>query len=208
MKLALSGFAGGGKSSIIDKVKENYKNIFIFPESAREVNYTKDFYIIKNDKENEFFQKSVMDNEIMKILLANINNIENAIFDRSIIDNFAFAEIFYGKERVNYVKFNEFIYSTCQKYKKEFLYDKIIFIKSTENEDFIRNNILNDEFRKDTTSHNVKEFIKKSKEWENIYLKIFNENNNIAKDIIIINHFIDDNEYNNNVKIILDDCFL
>lgn len=208
MKLALSGFAGGGKSSIIDKVKENYKNVFIFPESAREVNYTKDFYIIKNDKENEFFQKSVMDNEIMKILLSNINNIENAIFDRSIIDNFAFAEIFYGSDRVNYIKFNEFINYTCEKYNKEFLYDKIIFIRSTENEDFIRNNILNDEFRKDTTSHNVKEFIKKSKEWENIYLKIFNENNKIAKDIFIINHFIDDIEYNNKVKIILDDCFL
>lgn len=104
MQLVLSGFAGVGKSSIIDLTHKNYKNVFICPESAREVNYTKEFYKLTDDNANEFFQKSVMDNEIMKIMITRLNGIQNVIYDRCILDNFAFAEIFYGSNRVDYKK--------------------------------------------------------------------------------------------------------
>lgn len=55
MKLALSGYAGVGKSSLIKNAHKKYKNVFIFPESAREVNSTKNLFVIE-DKENDFFK--------------------------------------------------------------------------------------------------------------------------------------------------------
>jgi hypothetical protein len=207
MKLVLSGFAGVGKSSIVDLAHDKYKGVFICPESAREVNYTKEFYNLKNDKENEFFQKSVMDNEIMKVIISHMNGLNHVLYDRCIIDNFAFAEIFYGSDKVNYNKFESFITETCEKYNVETLYDSILFIHSTENEDFIRDNILNDNFRKETTSHDVKEFIKKSKEWETIYFDIFDKIDGIAKNIIKINHFIDNEKYDSQVKDTLEFAF-
>lgn len=207
MKLVLSGFAGVGKSRILDVVKENYKDVFIFPESAREVNYTKDFFIIKNDIDGEFFQKSVMDNEIMKVIISHINKVDKAIFDRSIIDNLAFASLFYGNDRVQYEKFNNFVAETCDKYETETLYDSILFIHSTDNEDFIKHNILNDDFRKETTSHDVKDFVKKSKIWEEVYFEIFDKNEKIAKNIVSIDHFIDDYKYNSRVNSVLDYYF-
>lgn len=56
MQLVLSGFAGVGKSSIVELTQKEYKNVFICPESAREVNYTKNFYQLKNDTDHEFFK--------------------------------------------------------------------------------------------------------------------------------------------------------
>lgn len=207
MKLVLSGFAGVGKSSIVNLTNKSYPQVFICPESAREVNYTKDFYHLKNDVENEFFQKSVMDNEIMKLILVHINNINHSLFDRCIIDNFSFAEIFYGSDRVNYKNFKNFIKETLDRFELTSLYDHILFIHSTENEDFVLNNILNDSFRKETTSHEVKEFIKKSKEWEKIYFDLYAEIDGIANSISTIDHFIDNKEYDSQVKSILDFAF-
>ncbi len=207
MRLVLSGFAGVGKSSIVSLVQSKYKDVFIFPESAREVNYTKDFYHIKNDKENEFFQKSVMDNEIMKVMLSFINKLDKVLYDRCIVDNFAFAEIFYGSDRVNYKNFYNFIREFCDKYNVESLYDTVLFIRATENEDFIKNNILNDQFRKETTSHEVKDFIKKSKEWEKIYFDIMYKTEGLCKNIIQIDHFIDNKKYDLEVSGILECAF-
>ena len=109
MKFVVSGFAGVGKSTIVEMTHAHYKNVFICPESAREVNYTKDFYKLEHDINNEFFQKSVMDNEIMKIMLTHLNKLNNVLYDRCIIDNFSFANIFYGKDRVDYKLFNNFV---------------------------------------------------------------------------------------------------
>lgn len=207
MQLVLSGFAGVGKSSIIELTHKNYKNVFICPESAREVNYTKDFYKLHSENTHEFFQKSVMDNEIMKIMMTRLNNVENVIYDRCILDNFSFAEIFYGNDRVDYKQFIRFINETKEKFEIDYLYDYIFFIHSTDNEDFIAKNILNDSFRKETTSHDVKEFIKKSKEWENIYLELYSKIDGISKVIHKVNHFADNPQYDNEVKKLLDSAF-
>jgi hypothetical protein len=207
MKFVLSGFAGVGKSSILDFTQIHHKNVFLCPESAREVNYTKEFYKLENDETNEFFQKSVMDNEIMKIMITHLNSLDNVLYDRCIIDNFSFAELFYGSHKVDYRKFKLFVQETLDRFKIDSIYDSILFIRSTENEDFVLNNILNDPFRKETTSEFVKDFINKSKEWETIYFDIYNEINGISKNIHIIDHFIDNPNYDDEVKKLLDSAF-
>lgn len=207
MQLVLSGFAGVGKSSIVELTQKQHKNVFICPESAREVNYTKDFYLLQNDTNHEFFQKSVMDNEIMKVMMTHINRLDNVLYDRCIVDNFAFAEIFYGSDRVNYNEFRKFVSETCSKFEISTLYDQIFFIHSTENEDFILKNILNDPFRKATTSHDVKEFIQKSKEWEKIYFDIYHSIDGIAKVIKKVNHFSENPNYDLEVNKLLELAF-
>jgi predicted ATPase len=194
MKLVLSGFAGVGKSTVIDYVRENHPHVFISPESAREVNYTKDFFSI-NDPDFEFFQKSVMDNELMKIMLTHLNAIPNVIYDRSLIDNLAFAEIFYGKERINYKKVQEFINKVLEDYNVESIYDTILFIKSTKNTDFVNKFILNDPFRRATTAENAEDFIKKSNYWEGLYFEILEKLTGISNSVITLEHFSETEDY-------------
>lgn len=206
MKLALSGYAGVGKSSLIEKVRSKYENIMIFPESAREVNETKDFFSL-SDKNNDFFQKSVMDNEIIKITLAHENKIENAIFDRTIIDNFTFAELYYGKNRVNFDKFDKFINNFKEKHEIEYIYDSIILIKSTRDKNYINNVILKDDFRKKTTSENANNFILKAQEWEDNYLNLYSKMK-ISKNLKIVEHFIENKYFDDEMDDILKYSFL
>lgn len=194
MKLVLSGFAGVGKSTIIDYVRENYPEVFISPESAREVNYTKDFFSIK-DPEFEFFQKSVMDNELMKVMLTHLNSVPNVIYDRSLIDNLAFAEIFYGSKRINYEKVQEFIHKIQDDYGVESIYDTVLFIKSTKNIDFVNKFILNDPFRRATTAENAEDFIKKSNYWENLYFEILEKLSGVSNNVITVEHFSETENY-------------
>lgn len=205
MKLALSGYAGVGKSSLLKTIHNNYKNVMIFPESAREVNLAKDFFHI-DDKDNDFFQKSIMDNEIMKLNLAHLNKIEDAVFDRTIIDNFVFAELFYGPSRINYEAFEKFINDFKAMYNTDYIYDRIILISAAKNEEYIRKIILKDEFRKSTTSNNAKGFIEKSLKWHEKYLEIY-QKLNISKEIHLINHFTENKHFDQEMRYILDLSF-
>lgn len=202
MKVVLSGFAGVGKSTIIEYIKKNHSSIFISPESAREVNYTKDFFKIE-DLNSEFFQKSVMDNEIMKIVLSHLNSINNIVYDRCLIDNLAFAEIFYGKDRVNYEKVVDFVNYIREEYSVNNLYDLIVFIKSTHNYDFVKKNILNDSFRRATTAETPEEFIKKSIYWENLYFDILKRVPHITANCIILDHYSENSNYEKNLEMII-----
>lgn len=206
MKLALSGYAGVGKSSLIEKVRSNYDSVFIFPESAREVNETKDFFSL-NDSNNDFFQKSVMDNEIIKITLAHENRVKNAIFDRTIIDNFTFAELYYGKNRVNFESFNKFINKFKEKHEIDYIYDLTVLIKSTRDKHYINNVILKDDFRKKTTSENANSFILKAHEWENNYLDLYSKLK-ISRNLKIIDHFVENKYFDDEIEHVLKYSFL
>lgn len=205
MKLALSGYAGVGKSSLIEKCKKKYQDLIIFPESAREINETKDFFSL-NDPDNDFFQKSIMDSEIIKINIAHLNKIRNVIFDRTIIDNMTFAELDYGNGRVNFDSFAQFVENFKQIHEVEYIYDSILFIKSTRDKSYINNVILKDEFRKLTTSGNANNFLEKAISWENRYLELY-EYLNISKEIKIVEHFVENANFDNEVDIILDNAF-
>lgn len=205
MKLALSGYAGVGKSSLIKIVQKDFKNVVVFPESAREVNMTKDFFTI-DDKNNDFFQKSIMDNEIMKINVAHLNNMKNTIFDRTIIDNFVFAELFYGKDRISYEAFHDFIEEFKKTYNTAYLYDRIVLIGATQNEDYVRRVILKDEFRKSTTSNNARDFVMQSLKWHDRYIEIYNKLK-ISKEIHYISHFTENKHFDQEMRHILDLSF-
>ena len=207
MRLVLSGFAGVGKSTLVKKVNECYPNVFICPESAREVNWSNDFFTI-TDPNLEFFQKSVMDNEIMKLSLTHLNKIERVIYDRGIVDNLAFAEIFYGGHKINYNKIQCFVDELLDKYKINSLYDKIIFIKSSHDEEFIEDFILKDEFRKSKSADNARDFIKNSIIWEEVFFKIIDKLNNVCNDVVIFEHFTEDELFHENINKIFDDSFL
>lgn len=206
MKIVLSGYAGVGKSTILKKVKKSFPNVFIINESAREVEASKDFYKI-NDPNNIFFQKSILDNEIMKILLIFENKIEDVLFDRSIIDNLTFASLFYDKENINFRKIQIFIDDIRFQNKIDYLYDKTVFIKSTKDENFVENFILNDPFRKKTTHEESKMFIKSAEYWEEEYFNILNKFSGISQDFKSITHFNDNINFNNEIDFLLDKTF-
>jgi deoxyadenosine/deoxycytidine kinase len=205
MKLALSGYAGVGKSSLLTIIQNEYKDVIIFPESAREVNLTKDFFSI-NDVHNDFFQKSIMDNEIMKLNIAHLNNMKNTVFDRTIIDNFVFAELFYGKDRINYQAFKDFVEKFKEAYKIDYIYDRVVLIGATKDEDYVKKVILKDEFRKSTTSDNARNFITQSIIWHERYMEIY-DRLKISKEIDYISHFTENQNFNQEMRYILDFSF-
>lgn len=202
MKMAISGYAGVGKSSIIENVSFYNKDIIIFPESAREVNHTMNFYEIA-DVDGNFFQKSVMDNEIMKINIAYANSLKYALFDRSIIDNFSFAELYYGNNKVNYKLFQAFIDEFRRKYSIDYIYDSLLFIRSTENKEFVEEVLLKDVFRKSTSSQEAESFIEKAKIWEEIYFGIVEKISGIYKEVNVVEHFTHNEKFQNDVNKIL-----
>lgn len=206
MKLVLSGYAGVGKSTILKNLKTDKPNVFIIPESAREVELSKDFYNI-DDPKNIFFQKSILDNEIMKILLVFENNIKDVLFDRSIVDNLTFASIYYNEENINYIKIQKFIDDLRFKYNLDYIYDQKIFIKSTKDEYFIENNILNDPFRKKTTTPIASEFILNAENWEINYFKILNKFSGLYNKISLLDHFNDDPLFKEKINKIINKSF-
>lgn len=206
MKVAISGYAGVGKSSIVENVSLHNKEVIVFPESAREVNYTMNFYEIA-DIEGNFFQKSVMDNEIMKISIAYANSFKYALFDRCIIDNFSFAELYYGNNKVNYNKFQNFVDEFRFRYNIDFIYDSLIFIKSSRNKQFIEEVLLIDDFRKSTSSAKADSFIEMSKIWEEKYFGILEKVVGIIKDVTIVEHFTHNENFQKEIDTLLNNKF-
>ncbi len=204
MKLALSGYAGCGKSTIVNRVSQEYPYVTMFPESAREVNIAKGFYDINDN--GDFFQKSVMDNEVMKVSVAHMNKMEHAVFDRTIIDNFTFGHLYYSKNRVNYPELKAFFDSFYKRFNTSCVYDIILFIKITQDENYIEKFILNDQFRRDTTAAKVKDWIRLGKVWETMYFECL-EKMKIAKEVIVIDHFVENENYNRQVKDVLEKAF-
>lgn len=193
MKIALSGFAGVGKSSVINKIKNENKSYIITPESAREVKKTEN-YLFLNDIDKKIFQKSIMDNEFVKINMMLENNFKNIIFDRSIIDNFVFAEYAFGQKNINYKKVQKHIDELRKKYNIDYIYDKNILIKITRNEEFIRK-ILEDKLRRETTSIYVEDFIKKGILWEKRYIELIRSIKGITETFTILEHFEDNKNF-------------
>lgn len=195
MKLALSGFAGVGKTSIINDVKENFKDYLVTPESAREVKKTEN-YLILDDHNKKIFQKSIMDNEFVKINMMLENNIKNIVFDRSLVDNFIFAEYAFGRKNINYKKVQNHVDELRKKYNIDYIYDHNVLIKITNNHNFIRE-LLKDNLRRDTTSIYIDDFIKKGKLWEKRYIEVLSSIKGITNTFSTIEHF----EENENFKL-------
>jgi deoxyadenosine/deoxycytidine kinase len=187
MKIALSGYAGVGKSSLTEHAKNNNKEYFIATESAREVHETESYFDYK-DNSGRFFQKSIMDNEFVKIKMVLLNEIKDAVFDRSIIDNLVFAELTYGEKSINYSAIQSHIDKLRKEYDVDYIYDKSVLIKISRDHDFLKN-ILQDDLRRSTTSSDIDNFILQGQNWEKRYIKILNKLEGVTKSFDIIEHF-------------------
>lgn len=187
MKIALSGYAGVGKSTLTEYTQRNHPEYFIATESAREVNETESYFDYK-DNTGRFFQKSIMDNEFVKINMILLNNVENVVYDRSIIDNLTFAELSYGREAVNYKAIQEHIDRLRDKYKVDYIYDKSVLIKISRDENFLKE-ILKDNLRKSTTAPDIEGFIRNGQAWEKRYIDILNKLDGVSKSFDVIEHF-------------------
>lgn len=187
MKIALSGYAGVGKSTLTEHTRKINKDYFIATESAREVMETESYFDYI-DNTGRFFQKSIMDNEFVKINMMLLNNIDNVVFDRSIVDNLAFAELSYGVDAINYKEIQSHIDRLRKKYSIDYIYDKNILIKTSKDKNFIEQ-ILQDDLRKRTTSSDINLFMSNAEKWEKRYIQILNKLDGITKSFDIIEHF-------------------
>ena len=172
-KIAISGYAGTGKSTIIE-LASSFSNTFISKESAREIFAGKDFFNIGNLSEKshvKIFQKSIFDAEISKINWIHDNaNINNYLSDRSMIDNLAYAQVIFGKKFIDFEKIEKYLISFCESHKISHIMDSTIYISPCMDLDFIEKNILLDSMRKKTSPSTPKDFLEGSDIWNKAFL--------------------------------------
>lgn len=207
-KLAVSGFAGTGKSTIIKPLFED-SGIFISIESAREVFSTKDFFNLNlSDTDlSKVFQKSIIDNEISKLNTTYLNNIPNYVSDRSIIDNLTYAQIYYGKDFINFNIIEEYLQEFCENHDTKHLFDLTLYIEPCHDVASVRDVILSDPMRVATSTSSINEFIENSKIWNDLFLETFERLPIVCEDIKIMEHFTKNPNFKKDSMLLMNDFF-
>lgn len=197
-KIAISGYAGTGKSTIIE-LASSFSNTFISKESAREIFEAKDFFDVGNISQKahiKIFQKSIFDAEISKINWIHDNsNINNYLSDRSMIDNLAYAQILFGKKFIDFPKIEKYLTEFCESRGIDHIMNSTIYISPCKDLDFIEKNILMDDMRKKTSPPKPKEFLKGSEDWEAAFFSIHEKLPMITKNVFVLEHFTTNNNF-------------
>jgi len=197
-KIAISGYAGTGKSTIIE-LASSFSNTFISKESAREIFEAKDFFDVGNISEKahvKIFQKSIFDAEISKINWIHDNsNINNYLSDRSMIDNLAYAQILFGKSFIDFDKIERYLNEFCDSRGIDHIMDSTIYISPCKDLSFIEKNILMDDMRKKTSPSTPNDFLCGSDEWEKAFFDIHKKLPMITKSVYVLEHFTTNNNF-------------
>lgn len=190
-KYSLSGIAGIGKSTLLDLIKNNSKNLIVVNEPVRylycilkhETLYVRQLSLFSSflsiEKE---FEKDYFDN----------NNVM-VVFDRPIVDTIVYSEIFNQidlAKKMTEVYYNMLINKEISGYNKLFYLtvDPNILFK---NKSFIEKNILKDTVRKSTlnifTVNDYVDYVKKHNDIFYKYVNIFKDVLNI--ETVILEYF-------------------
>ena len=200
-RIAISGYAGTGKSTIIEKISADY-DICISKESAREVFDTARFFNFDDDN-GYVFQKSIIDNEIAKIQMSYLNNLNYYVSDRSIIDNITYAQVNFGADSINYDQVVAHLQELCRIFKTDHLFNSTIYIKPCTDVNFVRNVILRDKMRQQTVTDDAIKFIDLSLEWDNEFFNNNKKINMISDEVITVTHFTENKNFKMDIDSIL-----
>ena len=137
MRYCLSGTIGVGKTTLINKLKENY-SIDVVEEPCRFIEHN-GFSLTKG---NMIETQLAM----MSIVYSNIASNENAIFERGLLDLLVFTTYFYEKNQITNKQY-KFFFDIIS--RQLYLFDKIFYIEpefELENDGF---RVTDKQFQKD-----------------------------------------------------------
>lgn len=192
MIISFSGYEGCGKSTIITDLKKNSK-YFVLKESARMIiDASKEFLEDKNDLS---YTSMIADMKSLETLY--INNIKNVAADRNLIDGLVYLELYKG-QHIDNDKFQTYIDRFCQENNTKNMYDTIVLLKHSVDDDHIRENVLNDEDR--IYGKDPVQYKKDAKVWEDKFIEICARFKGVAKNLKIIQAYPDNKSVLKEIK--------
>jgi len=188
--VTFSGFACNGKSTMIDvfsKIFGNEYNVWIFKETARLVDDTMAYF--EENLEIGDFEKNILCSEVFchDIMFEMKKKNEDGLIlkDRSIFDVLAFMVLRNETDICNVLDFLRENYDG-EKHLSN-LYDEILFIRGTSDENFISSILEEDELRKKTISNFFSLQDKFEEVWKRI-VKTYEEETEKSLNVKVFSH--------------------
>jgi predicted ATPase len=199
MILTLSGFEGCGKSTLVEYLKEK-EGFLVVPETARMlIPLEKTVFEESRDELSYKSFISYLSNShfIFENDLASKNSI---VFDRNIIDSLTYLEM-YSDQNIDLVKLQDYLDQFLEEKGQENLYDEVVLLKHSHDEDHIANKIMADKVR--LYSQSPAQYMKKGQEWEDVYMSKYQNLKNIAKHLNVIQAYPDNMDVKENLNSVL-----
>lgn len=177
MKIALSGFEGVGKSYLTEQMGEH--GFFKVKESARSLIALKNIGF----QDRNMLSMTALTNNLKAIDMVCDNQIEKAVFDRSILDDFVYLYLYQGQDLSKNL-FQKIIDDCNSRNKTTTVYDKIVLLKHSIDDNYIQNSILSDKDR--IYGQSIKQYKKASEIWEYNFFENYKEFKGLSKEINIV----------------------
>lgn len=185
MKIALSGFEGVGKSYLTEKMGE--LGFFKVKESARSLIALKNLGF----EDRNMLSMTALTNNLKAIDMVCDNNIEKAMFDRSILDDFIYLDLYQGQNLSKEI-FQKIIDDCNSRNGTKTIYDKIVLLTHSKDEDYINNSVLTDKDR--IYGQNIEQYKKASEIWECKFIEYFKEFKGLSKEFRVTQCYPENNE--------------
>lgn len=185
MKIALSGFEGVGKSYLTEQMGEH--GFFKVKESARSLIALKNIGF----QDRNMLSMTALTNNLKAIDMVCDNQIEKAVFDRSILDDFVYLYLYQGQDLSKNL-FQKIIDDCNSRNKTTTVYDKIVLLKHSIDDNYIQNSILSDKDR--IYGQSIKQYKKASEIWECKFIEYFKEFKGLSKEFRVTQCYPENNE--------------
>jgi predicted ATPase len=185
MKIALSGFEGVGKSYLTEKMNEH--GFFKIRESARSLIALKNLGF----EDRNMLSMTALTNNLKAIDMVCDNKIEKAVFDRSILDDFIYLDLYQG-QNLSKKLFQKIIDNCNSKNETTTIYDKIVLLTHSKDDDYINNSVLTDKDR--IYGQNIKQYKQASEIWEYKFKEFYHLFKGLAKEIQTVQCYPENND--------------
>jgi len=184
MKIALSGFEGVGKSYLTEQMGD--RGFFKIKESARSLIALKNIGF----QDRNMLSMTALTNNLKAIDMVCDNQIEKAVFDRSILDDFVYLYLYQGQDLSKNL-FQKIIDDCNSRNKTTTVYDKIVLLKHSIDDNYIQNSILSDKDR--IYGQSIEQYKKASEIWEYNFFENFKEFKGLSKKMEVVQCYPENN---------------
>ena len=199
MIVTLSGFEGCGKSTLVNYLKEQ-EGFLVVPETARML-IPLEKTVFEESRDELSFKSFIayLSNShfIFENDLASKNSI---VFDRNIVDSLTYLDM-YSDQTIDLIKLQDYLDRFLEEKSKSSLYDEVVLLKHSKDEDHIINKIMSDKVR--LYSSNPKIYMDKAKEWEDKYMKKYHSLKNLSKTFNVIQAYPDNLDVKSHINSVL-----
>lgn len=191
--LTLSGFAGVGKSTLVDKLSE-YSGDLSYTESAR--------YFLPLENNLLSMSKDVIS---LKCLLSDLNvlrffmenKVNNIIFDRNLIDALCYLDMYYPHLKWDINLLSDHLNELCEQNNIKHIHKTSVLITHPTKKEHIKK-IIEDPIRKYNSS--VKSYVEDAKKWEDKFLDYNEKLEMICENFMVIGAYPEEKEGFNKIK--------